>query len=99
MHKFMRDDHQFWVDVFSAEETEPAMDKASAAESAQRVLLEEVVKSYLLADPKRMPALRDSEDCRISLSQLLFKYVFLESCWLVNNIVSFLLGQIHHALG
>lgn len=63
----------FLVGAFVAEEMELAMDKASSTESTQRILLEEVIKSYLLADSKRIPALRDSEDCRTSLTQMFFK--------------------------
>ena len=39
------------------------MEKRPGTEHLQRVLLEEVIKSYLLADDKTIPAMRDSQDC------------------------------------
>ena len=39
------------------------MDKKHGTENLHRVLLEEVIKSHLLANPKTIPEIRDSEDC------------------------------------
>ena len=39
------------------------MEKKHGTENLERVLLEEVIKSHLLADPKTIPEIRDSEDC------------------------------------
>ena len=39
------------------------MERRPATENLQRVLLEEVIKSHLLANAKTIPDLRNSEDC------------------------------------
>lgn len=39
-----------------------AIQKKEGTEKLQRILLEEVIKSHLLADDQRLPNLRDSED-------------------------------------
>lgn len=39
------------------------MDRKGAVANLNKTLLEEVVKGHLLSDPKKIPQLRDSEDC------------------------------------
>ena len=38
------------------------MERGVGTENLQRVLLEEVVKSHLLANPETLPKIRNSED-------------------------------------